>query len=221
MVITGLIGVYAVGGLLQSPIEVKHYQIIERSKSYVIVKINPRAYKPELFFNKSDKEADFAINTSYSWKNRPIGWLKYIDVLGSMLKYESIRPCLSIDFNNNYKIKMFNQIQDPEYTLIFQAGPTLLLNGKNVFNESYVKEKFQPDVKRITSHTAIGVYDNGKIALLYTPKASLADVAKKFISIGVKDAMNFDGGSKSALKIGNHIYGNPNPFVGLQLFGVY
>jgi uncharacterized protein YigE (DUF2233 family) len=198
-------------------IGVRNYEILENNNKYVAVKINTEAYKSQLFLNKYNHESEIAVNTSFYWRKFPIGLFKDFENIPSILKYEFIRPTFVIDYNgNNYIMPILKGQILSDYVLACQAGPTLIDNNIIVLNKCSIEQKFQSDVLRRTSHTGIGITKLNKIIIIFGYNTSLGELANKFKSYGCKDAMNFDGGHSAFLKIGKNVYGNRNPFVGLQ-----
>lgn len=199
--------------------DIKHFELLERNDKFVAVKINPAAYKPDIFILNYDKSSVIAVNTSFYWNKTPIGWLKNNVILDSILKYEDIRPTFLIDLANKNqigKIKNYEELQN--YIVAFQAGPTLIENGKIVYRTKAVEEKIKGDVTRRTNHTAIGITPQNKIVIIFGYNSSLLELSNKFLSYKCESAINFDGGKSAFLKIENKIYGSYKPFIGLQFF---
>lgn len=95
---------------------------------------------------------------------------------------------------------------DAEYAI--GAGPMLVLDGKNVAEESYWKEVFEHGgVSGMSRHprTAIGATADGKLVVLVcdgrgkrgSTGFTLPELADKMISLGCVRAINLDGGGSS------------------------
>lgn len=196
---------------------VRNFEILENNNQFVAVKINPDAYQLNIFVVNYDKSTIIAVNTSFYWNQTPIGWFKDNKNLSSYLKYEDIRPTFLIDTTKKNQIKKVKtQIDLEDYILAFQAGPTLIENGKIVFRDKIKEEKIRSDITRRTNHTAIGITKANKLVIIFGYNSNLLELSNKFLSYKCDSALNFDGGHSAFLKIEDKIFGNYKPFVGLQ-----
>jgi uncharacterized protein YigE (DUF2233 family) len=73
--------------------------------------------------------------------------------------------------------------------LALECGPVLLRNGRVVTTQS----------TSATLRTAVGVTRDGRVLLLCTRKAmTLVELARALVKLGVRDALNLDGGPSSS-----------------------
>lgn len=194
-----------------------HLGVLESNSGLTAIQINPIALQPKIFVKQSDPKALVAFNASYFWKEQPIGWLKDFEMIPSVLQYEKARPVFAFDLNGKPSIRQIQTEFDLyEYMVVFQAGPTLVVNKKPVYSASQVSQQFKSDVMRKTSHVAIGITDAGKIVVVYGKSISIKDLATKLIKFKCHTAINLDGGSSASLRVGDKIWGNPKPKIGLQ-----
>lgn len=79
------------------------------------------------------------------------------------------------------------------------AGPKLITKGK--YDVNYERDGFTSEkIKSMrSSRSFIGINKNGAVIMGTTPSASISELAKALISLGLTDAMNLDGGASSGL----------------------
>ncbi len=94
---------------------------------------------------------------------------------------------------------------DAKYFLT--AGPMLIKDGKDVWQESHTKEMFGNYYKQPHKRSAIAMTANGNILLVATEEVTLDRLTDFLIQLGVKDAMCLDSGS-SVQQLLDKRYGN-------------
>ena len=107
------------------------YQIISSNSHKTVIKLDPKAYIIKVFTKKYDKKADFAINTNFFWKNKPIGFIKDFELLPSIVAHNFNRPIFMVDYARNPSIGLvqnYNALVD--YSTATQAGPWLIKTMK-------------------------------------------------------------------------------------------
>ena len=79
------------------------------------------------------------------------------------------------------------------------AGPKLITSGK--YDVNYERDGFtEAKIKTMrSSRSFVGINKNGAVIIGTTPLASISELAKALILIGITDAMNLDGGASSGL----------------------
>jgi len=79
------------------------------------------------------------------------------------------------------------------------AGPKLITSGK--YDVNFERDGFtEAKIKTMrSSRSFIGVNTKGAVVMGTTPLASISELSKALISIGLTDAMNLDGGASSCL----------------------
>lgn len=127
----------------------------------------------------------------------PIGG--YVIHIGSK---ESTRTRFKIGDTVEYKIEYElngQALSTSSIEYAIGAGPKLITSGKydvNFDRDGFTAEK----IKTLrSSRSYIGINKNGAVIMGTTPLASISELAKSLISIGVTDAMNLDGGASSGL----------------------
>jgi exopolysaccharide biosynthesis protein len=103
------------------------------------------------------------------------------------------------------KIGYFNDVSGAKYFLT--AGPLLIQEGKDVWLDSYRKEKFDDYYKRPYRRSAVGIAANGDIVLVASNEITLDTLVQFMLKRGVKNAMCLDSGSSVQL-IGDSENGN-------------
>lgn len=174
--------------------------VISQTEKFTSVKLNPKAFRVELYRAACPTLSDFAINVNYSWLGTPIGHLqdyssKYPSI--PLLRYKE-RPVLEIKPNGEVKIYRPKTKEPEKGCIVVQAGPLLLENFMYVGKNSVELEDFKLDAVRRTDHTAIGVTEAGKLILLYAKQSSIAEIATYLKAAGCSTAMKCDGGSQAA-----------------------
>jgi hypothetical protein len=205
-----------------------HYKILEHTKSEFAVLINPAAFKFRMFSGKPHERAVLALNVNYSWLGVAIGHVRSEgnSRLITLSDKSNIRPCICIDYKGFASIKKPNQ-QDfnlEQYSLVGQAGPTLVWDRKIVAIESAVSESFRSDAIRKTAHIALGCTGAGKVIAAYVNNISIQDLGYYMQQKGAVTAMKCDGGNASALWFNDetlHYKFGPNGSckAGLQFIG--
>lgn len=174
----------------------KHYEILQRDSGALVVKINPTAYKAHIFTGRPPKNCVAAFNTNYSWLGIPIGLVR------ESQKNQFSLPCIVrpvIGFDNLNKLSIGGSID--RFWCACEAGPSILMNGKDVVGQSIIEQKFRPDAVRRCNHVTIGVTSAGKLIIAYTTDNSLHEIADIMLRYGCVDAMKVDGGHQSMLEL--------------------
>lgn len=164
--------------------------------------INPAAYVPSpILRSRPDPKAVLAFTGNYNWLGAPIGYLRANGVnITSVNAYLDIRPAFVYDSKYKRWIiisgKEFAQDQD-RYPWAFQAGPTLVRDGKVAVLKS--EEKFRDDAVRVTSQIAVGVTPAGKLIVANSFTWSMNTLASYMQSVNCVQAMKMDAGSQTIL----------------------
>lgn len=171
--------------------------ILSQTAARVTVQVDPRAYRFEIRTNVSRFPAStvVAFNANYFWNGRPIGLCSGFDYLPI---YVAERPVLDLD-TMSFGLG----------SRMIQAGPTLV-RGYRPLSVAITKqsEHFKDDVYRACPHVAVGVSRAGKLVLTYAPAWTLNQLSAYVATLGLKDAMNVDGGHSAMLFINGKRYGN-------------
>jgi hypothetical protein len=180
--------------------KVRNYHVFKHSDMQIrAVLINPSAYKiGGILGGRPKPECVVAFTGNYNWLGVPIGFLQVNDFnVPSMNIHLGIRPVFAYDeIAQRWVIVMGREYEKDAraYTWAFQAGPTLVWDGKiSVGSE---QEKFRSDAIRPTNQGAVGITRSGKIVILYSlGNRSLTYLAHRLIDFGCYRAMKVDSGS--------------------------
>jgi hypothetical protein len=178
-----------------------HYQVLEKTSTSFAILINPAAYKFSSFSGAPDFNAILACNVNYSWLGIPIGIVRSEgrDVGMSLSAKMKIRPCLTITEDGKAELQYSKDFNPKKYSLVLQAGPTLLINKRNVATAAAKTEEFRDDAIRKTTHVAIGTTAAGKIVIGYLESTTIKDLANFMLKHKCLDAMKCDAGNATAL----------------------
>lgn len=184
-----------------------------------ILQIDPAAHQTFIFaFPKTHPKSSICVDANFIGASHVIGVLADN---GKILPHWDV-PCprayLVIDkgyvcMGRASSSDLVKNIRTGKWktSTVIQAGPLLVDEGKALSSTDWKKEKFRSDVFRRTSHTTIGITKKGKLIIGFFRDKSLAEVARILSKLGVKSAMNLDGGSSSHLRNGSKTLGRPNP----------
>lgn len=200
-----------------------HYEILQNDDAALVVKVNPAAYKAEVFSGTPPKDATLVVNANYYWKPLAIGLLasdgKWKFTNSS---YKALRPTLYLFKKGPPLITFGNHLEDASgCQAIIQAGPTLLRSGKYVY--AVKEENFKDDAVRRANHTVIGLTVAHKLIVAFAANASIKELSDLMDKHKCIDAFKLDGGNSCYLRIQldnkTVISRGPNtrPFVGLAL----
>lgn len=185
----------------------KNSAVLIHNAQEFIAQVNLPAYFVSHFNGTIPPKASIAFNTNYSWLGIPIGLTRAsgIDLFHINAKNDK-RPCLVITWEGVANIVHSRKITDwGKYSVIMQAGPSLIKSYRDISQESIPAEEFRPDAIRKTQHVAIGVTKLGKLIIGFFNHSSPTQMASSFMELekshGVRvlSAMKMDGGSKSYL----------------------
>jgi hypothetical protein len=114
---------------------------------------------------------------------------------------------------NGTQVSLSSSSTPPDFSVypeVLSAGPLLIENGQIVLDVA--AEKFNPAFQtQKASRSAIALTPQGKILLIALHQrlggsgATLPEFAEIVKSLGVKDALNLDGGSSTSLFLGGHL----------------
>lgn len=189
------------------------YRTIE--SGYHIVKLDPRRFDIKPFGPQGPRpQSPFRINANYYEKQLPIGAMVDKGKFLPSLPLKEMRGFLEIERGKaRIGLAGWKDLRLRKSTIV-QAGP-LLAHRSNIIRSG---EKFQPDIYRATTHTAVGVTAEGKLLLLYARNASLKQIAVLLVQHGAVSVLNLDGGSSASLRAAGRQMGNPSPRTGLAFY---
>lgn len=156
------------------------YTIIKNTENIFLIQIKDK-YKVALLTNWSpdSKFQGLAVRCSYDVNGNPIGILKDNNLDITQVYGKPERPVFEINRN------------------VFQAGPTLIQEGKPKKFNYYKKEGFSSGEIKSGEHCHIGIKKNGDVLVGWTKDYTLSEIIRFYEELSAEYVIKLPGHNKT------------------------